>query len=74
MYKYIVYRYIYIYIYIYYIYNLLTLDKTLIKNQNKMLEVKSAILKMKNTFNEFTIKLDMPRERICELEDALIKT
>ena len=43
-----------------YIFNLLTLDKTLIKNQNEMLEFKSAILKMKNTFNEFTIKLDMP--------------
>ena len=53
-----IYRYIYV-IYIY-IYNLLTLDKTLIKNQNGMLEFKSARLKMQNTFNEFTIKLDMP--------------
>ena len=43
-----------------YIYNLLTLDKTLIKNQNEILEVKNAMLRMKNTFNEFTIKLDMP--------------
>ena len=43
-----------------YIYIISTLDKTLINNQNEILEVKNAMLRMKNTFNEFTIKLDMP--------------
>lgn len=39
-----------------------------------MLEIKNTVTKMKNVFDGLIRKLDMPKERIRELEDMSVRT
>ena len=44
------------------------------KNQEKVLEIKSAVTKKKNAFNGLINGLDMTQERVSELEYVTIET
>ena len=43
------------------------------KNQKEMLEIKSIVTEMKNTFDGFITKLTTDEERISKLEDLSIE-